>query len=77
MTSVRKASVVDLDVCPSHCDEPTAPLEALQAQSLTSRQAMIEDARELGAAPMLRIDAVRALQQRWQARLVRKRTDHW
>jgi hypothetical protein len=45
----------------------SAPLEALQAQSLTSRQAMIEDARELGAAPMLRIDAVRALQQRWQA----------
>ena len=45
----------------------SAPLEALQAQSLTSRQAMIDDARELGAAPMLRIDAVRALQQRWQA----------
>jgi hypothetical protein len=45
----------------------SAPLEALQGQSLTSRQAMIEDARELGAAPMLRIDAVRALQQRWQA----------
>jgi len=45
----------------------SAPLEALQAQSLTSRQAMIDAARELGAAPMLRIDAVRALQQRWQA----------
>ena len=28
---------------------------------------MIDDARELGAAPMFRIDAVRALQQRWQA----------
>jgi len=45
----------------------SAPLEALQAQSLTVRQAMIEDAKELGAAPMLRIDAVRALQQRWQS----------
>ncbi len=45
----------------------SAPLEALQAQSLTVRQAMIEDAKALGAAPMLRIDAVRALQQRWQA----------
>jgi hypothetical protein len=45
----------------------SAPLEALQAQSLTVRQAMIEDAKALGAAPMLRVDAVRALQQRWQS----------
>ena len=45
----------------------SAPLEALQAHSLTVRQAMIEDAKALGAAPMLRIDAVRALQQRWQS----------
>jgi ATP-dependent RNA helicase SUPV3L1/SUV3 len=44
-----------------------APLEALQAQSLTARQAMIEEAKALGDAPMLRIDAVKALQQRWQA----------
>ena len=44
-----------------------APLEALQAQSLALRQAMIEEAKVLGAAPMLRVDAVRALQQRWQA----------
>jgi hypothetical protein len=44
-----------------------APLEALQAQSLTNRQAMIEEAKVLGAAPMLRVDAVKALQQRWQA----------
>jgi hypothetical protein len=44
-----------------------APLEALQAQSLANRQAMIEEAKELGAAPMLRVDAVKALQQRWQA----------
>jgi hypothetical protein len=45
----------------------SAPLEALQAQSLAVRQAMIEEANLLGAAPMLRIDAVRMLQQRWQA----------
>ena len=44
-----------------------APLEALQAQSLELRRAMIEEAKALGEAPMLRIDAVRALQQRWQA----------
>ena len=45
----------------------SAPLEGLQAQSLAVRQAMIEEANLLGAAPMLRIDAVRMLQQRWQA----------
>jgi len=44
-----------------------APLEALQAQSLLARQAMIEEAKTLGAAPVLRVDAVKALQQRWQA----------
>ncbi len=44
-----------------------APLEALQAESLALRHAMIEEAKTLGAAPMLRVDAVRALQQRWQA----------
>ena len=44
-----------------------APLEALQAQSLIARQAMIEEAKVLGAAPVLRVDAVKALQQRWQA----------
>lgn len=43
-----------------------APLEALQAQSLLARQAMIEEAKVLGDAPVLRIDAVKALQQRWQ-----------
>ena len=45
----------------------SAPLEALQAQSLELRRAMIDEAKALGEAPMLRIDAVRALQQRWQA----------
>lgn len=48
-------------------DEAAAPLEALQKQSLALRHAMIEEARVLGAEPMLRIDAVKALQQRWQA----------
>lgn len=44
-----------------------APLEAMQAQSVAARQAMIEEAKVLGDAPVLRIDAVKALQQRWQA----------
>ena len=44
-----------------------APLEAMQKQSLERRHAMIDEARTLGAAPQLRVDAVRALQQRWQA----------
>lgn len=43
-----------------------APLEAAQAQSLLRRNAMIEEAQALGAAPSLRIDAIKALQQRWQ-----------
>lgn len=43
-----------------------APLEAAQAQSLVRRNAMIEEAQGLGAAPALRIDAIKALQQRWQ-----------
>ncbi len=43
-----------------------APLESLQAQSLAMRQAMIEEAKVLGANAVLRIDAVKALQQRWQ-----------
>lgn len=44
-----------------------APLEALQAESLALRHAMIEEAKLLGAAGELRVDAVKALQQRWQA----------
>ena len=43
-----------------------APLEAMQQQSVGRREAMIEEAKLLGAAPMLRVDAVKALQQRWQ-----------
>ncbi len=44
-----------------------APLETAQKSSTERRQAMIAEAEALGAAPMLRIDAVKALQQRWQA----------
>ncbi|MBY0412311.1 MAG: DUF349 domain-containing protein, partial [Burkholderiaceae bacterium] len=44
-----------------------APFEAAQRDSLARRHAMIEEATALGAAPMLRIDAVKALQQHWQA----------
>ncbi|MRD47387.1 DUF349 domain-containing protein [Caenimonas koreensis] len=44
-----------------------APLHAVQKASLEQRHAMIEEAKVLGAAPQLRIDAVKALQQHWQA----------
>ncbi|HEY8049274.1 MAG TPA: DUF349 domain-containing protein [Ramlibacter sp.] len=44
-----------------------APLETVQKQSIERRNAMIEEANTVGAAPQLRIDAVRSLQQRWQA----------
>jgi ATP-dependent RNA helicase SUPV3L1/SUV3 len=45
----------------------SASLETAQQDSLQRRQAMIEEATQLGAAAQLRIDAVKALQQRWQA----------
>ena len=41
-------------------------LEAAQTQSIALRRAMIDEAKALGEAPQLRIDAVKALQQRWQ-----------
>lgn len=44
-----------------------APIEAAQKTSIDRRQALIAEAVALGAAPQLRIDAVKALQQRWQA----------
>ncbi len=44
-----------------------APLAQAQKASLALRQAMIEEAAALGSAPQMRIDAVKALQQRWQA----------
>jgi hypothetical protein len=43
-----------------------APLEAAQKASLALRHEMIEEAKAMGAAPVLRVDAVKALQQRWQ-----------
>jgi ribonuclease HI len=42
------------------------PLENAQKASLARRQALITEAQALGAAPSLRVDAVKALQQRWQ-----------
>lgn len=47
--------------------QAAAPLEQAQKASIERRNAMIEEARVLGEAPMLRIDAVKSLQQRWQA----------
>lgn len=44
-----------------------APLEAAQKASVERRQAMIAESIALGESPQLRIDAVKALQQRWQA----------
>ncbi|MES2401387.1 MAG: DUF349 domain-containing protein, partial [Pseudomonadota bacterium] len=43
-----------------------AALTAARNESLARRKAMIEEANVLGAEPMLRIDAVKSLQQRWQ-----------
>ncbi|WP_310614625.1 DUF349 domain-containing protein [Limnohabitans sp.] len=42
------------------------PLEAMQKASLARRHALIAEAQALGAGPSLRVDAVKALQQRWQ-----------
>jgi len=41
-------------------------LESAQKESTQRRHALIDEAKALGAAPQLRIDAVKALQQRWQ-----------
>ncbi len=46
--------------------EASAPLAALQKESLSRRHTMVDEAVSLGAAPTLRIDAIKALQQRWQ-----------
>jgi ATP-dependent RNA helicase SUPV3L1/SUV3 len=45
----------------------SAPLDAVQKESLERRHAMIDEAKALGAEPQLRIDAVKSLQQRWQS----------
>lgn len=42
------------------------PLEKVQAASIERRNALIEEAKVLGAENHLRIDAVKNLQQRWQ-----------
>jgi len=44
----------------------SAPLEAAQKASVVRRHALIEEATALGAEAQLRVDAIRALQQRWQ-----------
>jgi len=41
-------------------------LEQAQKASIAQRQALIAEAQALAAQPMLRVDAVKALQQRWQ-----------
>ncbi|WP_298435990.1 DUF349 domain-containing protein, partial [Ottowia sp.] len=43
------------------------PLESAQKASTERRRALIAEAEQLGAAPQLRIDAVKDLQARWQA----------
>ena len=47
-------------------DIADAPLSAARSDSLARRRTMIEEAQGLGAESMLRIDAVKHLQQRWQ-----------
>ena len=48
-------------------DAADAPLTVARNDSLARRRAMIDEAQALGAEPQLRIDAVKAVQQRWQA----------
>ena len=47
-------------------DAADMPLKTARAESLARRKAMIEEAQALGAEAMLRMDAVKSLQQRWQ-----------
>ena len=47
--------------------QAAAPLEAAQQASVERRHTLIAEAQALGAATGLRVDAVKALQQRWQA----------
>ena len=47
-------------------DAAEAPLNEVRQQSLARRRAMIEEAQVLGAEPVLHIDAIKSLQQRWQ-----------
>jgi ATP-dependent RNA helicase SUPV3L1/SUV3 len=47
-------------------DIADAPLTAARTESLAHRKALILEAEALGAEPVLRMDAVRSIQQRWQ-----------
>ena len=42
------------------------PIDTLQSQSITRRKALIEESKILGAQPVLKIEPIKALQQRWQ-----------
>lgn len=42
-------------------------LETAQKASIERRQALIQEAQLIGAEPALRVDAIKALQQRWQS----------
>lgn len=48
-------------------DEAAAPLKSLQQASVARRQGLIDEARALGEQANFQIQAVKALQQRWQA----------
>ncbi len=47
-------------------DAADTPLKTARSESIARRKAMIEEAIVLGAEPVLHIDAVKHLQQRWQ-----------
>jgi hypothetical protein len=47
-------------------DAASGPLAAAQKGNLDARRSLVDEAAALGAAPELRVDAVKALQQRWQ-----------
>lgn len=47
-------------------DAAQAPLKAARQQSLEQRRDLIAQAEQLASQPLLRVDAVRSLQQRWQ-----------
>ena len=47
-------------------DAADTPLKTARAESIARRKAMIDEAQVLGAEPVLHIDAVKHLQQRWQ-----------
>jgi ATP-dependent RNA helicase SUPV3L1/SUV3 len=47
-------------------DAADTPLKTARAESLARRKAMIEEAQVLGGEAVMRIDAIKSLQQRWQ-----------